>query len=271
MKISLSPLIPVFGLVALCSHSSAAITAPENYTLTIGTNISGGTTSWQSASNTMKTADADWTGAVATPLGNYITTSLLIGGASLGNGNANTNGTVYYRNAYGSSFPSSSGSDTWFLSNTLLGGGRTSTVSTSTRYLEFTMTAVSESFTVTGFTYDFLGANNNASGARDYSTNVYYSLDGGLSFLSLFGSDFTGSAAAQSNTGIINAGGVTDLTVNDSVIFRLMLDSNVSASDTAVAIKNIQLNGTVIPEPSTYALAAGVGLIGLFVIRRRKR
>jgi hypothetical protein len=54
----------------------------------------------------------------------------------------------------------------------------------------------------------------------------------------------------------------------ESAAFRIQLPTG--AGTTAFAIDNVAITGTVVPEPSTYALMAGALCLGLVLYRRQR-
>jgi len=87
-------------------------------------------------------------------------------------------------------------------------------------------------------------------------------------------STIAGSPLLPYNTTTFDQGFFADLTgsafqnITDSVTFRVYIATpNVSQN---VGFDNITINGTVIPEPATYALLGGLSALALVVSRRRR-
>jgi hypothetical protein len=119
--------------------------------------------------------------------------------------------------------------------------------------------------------WDQTGSN---TGPRDFQ--LKYSLDGTTySVMSNFTLVFASwnATSAQGNSLSANFAGAVDNA--STVYFRLVDNSAVNMTGGTVAtggtgrIDNFTVIGTIIPEPSTMLLV-GVGLAGLFVIRRRR-
>jgi len=120
------------------------------------------------------------------------------------------------------------------------------------------------SFLITpGVATDFTTLEYAAFNSDDTSSSLIweYSVDGGASFLGLETDDITENASAFS----VNLSSVTG---QSSAIFRGTLsglDSNVFFLD------NVEVSGTVVPEPSTYAALLGVLALAFVAYRRRAK
>jgi hypothetical protein len=129
----------------------------------------------------------------------------------------------------------------------------------------FTITAATGS--TNGFT-DF--SLTMAAGAQfgGGSIGMEYSLDG-VSFVSLSTESVTsaintGGQLLSFNTGTVNA--------SNEITFRGTL-SGIGAGPNGIGLDNIQIGGAgaaVVPEPSTFALFAGLGVASLIVLRRKR-
>lgn len=98
----------------------------------------------------------------------------------------------------------------------------------------------------------------------DTNLDVDYSLDGGTNW-----EDFAEDESY--NAGWDTASVALPAAVNDQSNVSIRIRS-VSWGSVAgfLDIDNVQINAAQIPEPSTYALLAGIGVLGLVAWRRRK-
>ena len=99
--------------------------------------------------------------------------------------------------------------------------------------------------------------------AGESTVSVLYSLDGGTNFTSL------GTQAI--NTTQASGGQAVSILLDPSITasditFRVNFDD----IDTGANFDNLQVSGTVVPEPSTYAAIFGVIALGFVAYRRRK-
>jgi hypothetical protein len=101
-----------------------------------------------------------------------------------------------------------------------------------------------------------------------------YSLDGGNTWLTLTTVTPTADATFKSVSLDLSTLSSVTGTLNNQSSFTLRMTYTSSNTQGSQAIDNVQLNGTAIsaiPEPSSYALLGGAGVLGLALFSRRKR
>jgi hypothetical protein len=110
----------------------------------------------------------------------------------------------------------------------------------------------------------FNAASSGDTGVR--KIDVYYRIDSGA--LTLLGSsgDMSTSVAFTS----LDLSTVS-IAASSTIEFRFFGDSQSTSLGRDLAIDDINLTATAIPEPSAFAALAGLGALGLVVARRRRR
>ncbi len=136
---------------------------------------------------------------------------------------------------------------------------------------------------LTSLSFKFGGSNSGGS-STTYTANasVYYSFNN-FATAGILVSTTSNSALTLAANNVINLGytpdmdlssiaGLTGLTSNDSVAFRIVFTDSSGISNISLRVDDVVLNGAVstIPEPSTYALVVGALTLGLAVVRRRR-
>lgn len=111
------------------------------------------------------------------------------------------------------------------------------------------------------------GASITQAGTGGSTVGISYSLDGGTSFTSI-GTELIDTL--QSDNGQLVSttdisGSVLGVVTND-ITFRV----DFTDIDKGVNFDNLQVSGTVVPEPSTYAAIFGAIALGFVIYRRRK-
>lgn len=133
--------------------------------------------------------------------------------------------------------------------------------STSTGgFFDFGVNAGGNPFTDIVFGF---GASITQAGAGGSTVGISYSLDGGLNFISL-GTELVNTLQIEGGQEVSTS--VLSDTTND-ITFRVGFDN----IDTGVNFDNLQISGTVVPEPSTYAAIFGAIALGFVAYRRRKQ
>jgi hypothetical protein len=133
-------------------------------------------------------------------------------------------------------------------------------VTTSTGgFFDFSVNAGGNPFTDIEFRF---GASITQAGAGGSTVGISYSLDGGSNFISL-GTELIdtlqASGGQQVSTSVLSD-------VTNDITFRVGFNN----IDTGVNFDNLQVSGTVVPEPSTYAAIFGAIALGFVAYRRRK-
>ena len=137
---------------------------------------------------------------------------------------------------------------------------------------EFTVTPDAE-FIMNLESLEFKQAATSAAGGGDWSSSLFVrsSVD---SFAANVGAISTVDSVTNAAAGTDVALDLSDVAfqgITDPVTFRLYLyESGGSAAQEFHRLDDVVLNGTVVPEPSTLALAA-LGLLGITVCGRRRR
>lgn len=157
-------------------------------------------------------------------------------------------------------------------------------------YLGFTLTANQNDLGLSDLSFDLgtsVGANTNATNAQgtfeNLTTNVqvFYSIDSGTTFAAI--GALHQSIADNSATGANNAGVFTGmnnfnvdlsslplLDTTETIEFRLAFGDNRGGGSNVMGhyVDNVIIEGAVIPEPGSLALA---GIAGLGMLARRRR
>jgi fibronectin-binding autotransporter adhesin len=97
-------------------------------------------------------------------------------------------------------------------------------------------------------------------------------------FVGLVGSDFSADSVVVNISQLAGFGGssiydlvdFTGANENAVTLGNFTLGAGVSGYELAINGNVLQLSATAIPEPSTYALLAGAGALGLVMLRRRR-
>jgi len=195
-------------------------------------------------------------------------------------GLANSNGTIYWDSTNGSdSIPFTIGGGSSNNNSTLLTQNTTITTRTlnnqiatsPTRGLGFSNSfqadASNQAFVVEADVteaFDTIilsfAAALNAAGSIDIS----WEYDNGSGFESAGVTTTTTSTTGEQHIVALDS----NLAFGSSVLLRGTLGT--IASNRQITIDNVQVTGEVVPEPSTYAMIAGVAVLGLAYMRRRR-
>jgi hypothetical protein len=126
----------------------------------------------------------------------------------------------------------------------------------TTNYLEFSITANSGTYNVTGVSFDY-DINDFGNGVGQWAIR---------SEVDSYASDLV-SASTATNGGTATNNSITGITGRSSTIFRLYIQN--PKNNNSVYVDNISVT-TVIPEPSSLALMGMALAAGLLMWRRRK-
>lgn len=137
---------------------------------------------------------------------------------------------------------------------------------------------------LTSLTFKFGGSNSGGSSVTYFAnTELYYSLNNFTTAGILIGStsNTTANQLTLASGSVINTGytanfdlsSIAALSSSENIAFRIAYTDNSASSNITFRLDDVALNGTVasaIPEPSAYAIIAGVLTLGLVVVRRRR-
>lgn len=157
----------------------------------------------------------------------------------------------------------------------------------TTDYLGFTLTAFQDNLELTEFSFDLgtsIGANTNTttSGGVEFTTletnvQLFASTDGGTTFNAI-GPVLESIADNANNTGAftgmnpfsVDLSSLAALDTSESIEFRMAFTDNRGGNTGTMGhyLDNVSIEGNVIPEPGSLALA---GIAGLGLLARRRR
>lgn len=204
-----------------------------------------------------------------------------------GDGAAKSNGAIYWDGAFGSSaIPAGLNSDANYGSKSIDKNRSISSRIFSNQMslnpqssLGFSSPSINGSYIVIGA--DAAGADlayNNIvltfasaiTNGGSVDVTWEYSTDGGATYLTT-GVVTTIDLPLDSG----NGGEVGTVDLADDLLFAgdVLLRGQFSGVDSGeqILFDNVQITGNVVPEPSTYAIIAGVAVLGLAIIRRRRK
>lgn len=163
-------------------------------------------------------------------------------------------------------------SDLW-LAGSSNGWASPTTLKSTANYYTFTLTAApGNTLDLTNMTFDWQSAINNSNSTGTFQYQLFAATNGGSTYTAVgtAGSKFVGNALAlATDFGDITSENInlSSLTGSNSVDFRLALAMPVANGGFNHFFRNVTVNGSVVPEPST-ALLGGLGM--LVLLRRRR-
>lgn len=154
------------------------------------------------------------------------------------------------------------------------------------KYLTFTLTAAEgKVLNLSSFTFDLGGSASSSGGANVILSSEVRTNAGATAFASpLVVSPPSGTTATHTIPGNDSSLAYTTYTVDlsgsefqgrDSIAFRLFVASSSSSGTRYLRFDNFSIEGSIanasqVPEPSTFALFAGAGALGLVICKRRR-
>jgi hypothetical protein len=136
-------------------------------------------------------------------------------------------------------------------------------------YVSFSVTLSSGigsgAYALDGISFDF--ANGGSSGPR--GAEVTYRVGTSGAFTSLGATQVPNNTAGNFGRFNFSPSGSISLTAGDVVEFRFLGYANTTGSN--IRFDNVAISVAAVPEPSAYAVLAGLSAVGFAALRRRRR